>query len=494
MSLKFKFFIAFFILGFLILSISSLGFYYFEYHQILEQQEKIKLSTFEKLFTVCRESEIEKNYIPAINFVKKLAEENYIVSARCVDKFNRIRADTYPGLIGESLATHLSKPVPPLEESTYPKLPGEPLEKRDSTLIRPTEEILRKTYSWGNISILEFNLKRYVGKNLITIIIQYHESYFNKEIKNHLVDVIKRILLISLIIIIPVIIIISFFLAITLTKPIYQMEQASKEFGAGNFEYPLKIPDTGDEISRLAKSLASMSRKLSELDKLKQRFFANITHDLRSPLTAVQGYADLIHEGLAGPVTEKQSEGLEIILTNTRRLNDYIDDILDLAKLQSGSFELKIGEGAIEDIIYSVADMFKAQVDKYQISLITEVEQNLSKVKMDEKLIHRCVSNFVSNALKFTPHGGTITMGVCGEKNGFIRVYVKDTGPGIPKDKLEFVFDKFFQVAETKDYARKSGTGLGLTITKEIIQGHGGKVWVESELGNGATFIFTLPG
>ncbi|MEW6042506.1 MAG: HAMP domain-containing sensor histidine kinase, partial [Elusimicrobiota bacterium] len=347
MSLKVKFFIAFFVLGFLILAVSSAGFYYFEYRQILKQQEETKLFTFEKLFTVCRESDIEKNYIPAINFVKTLAKEKYIVSARCVDKFNRIRADVYPGLIGELL------------------------EKREPNPGNQTEKIHRKIYARKNINVLEFKQTKNIGKNLISVIIQFNETHFNNEIKNHLFHVIKQILLISLIIIIPIIIIISFFLATTLTKPIYQMEQASKEFGAGNFEHPLEIPDTGDEVSRLAKSLVNMSQKLSELDRLKQRFFANITHDLRSPLTAVQGYADLILEGLAGPITDKQSEGLEIILTNTRRLNEYIDDILDLAKLQSGSFELKISDGNIENIIYSVVNMFKSQVDKYQISLIT---------------------------------------------------------------------------------------------------------------------------
>ena len=147
----------------------------------------------------------------------------------------------------------------------------------------------------------------------------------------------------------------------------------------------------------------------------------------------------------------------------------------------------------MEDVIHSVADMFKAQIDKCHISLMVNLEGNLPKLKADEKLIHRCVANFVSNAFKFTPQGGTITIGAYKGRTGFIEVYVKDTGPGIPQNKLEFVFDKFFQVAETKDYARKSGTGLGLTITKEVIHAHGGKVSVKSEANKGSTFIFTLP-
>ncbi|MCG2724757.1 MAG: HAMP domain-containing histidine kinase, partial [Elusimicrobia bacterium] len=453
MSLKTKFFIAFIILGFTTLLVSSAGFYYFEYQQILKQQENVKISAFEKLFTVCKESEIEKNYIPAINFTKTLAKERYIVSARCVDKFNRIRTDTFPGLIGKYL------------------------EENPLTLSNPIKKIPQKTYSRGSINILEFAQIIDVGENLVNVTIRYNETYFNREIKNHLLHIIKQILSISLIVIIPIIISISFFLSITFTKPIYKMEQASKEFGGGNFDYQLEIPDTGDEISRLAKSLVSMSHKLSELDKLKQRFFANITHDLRSPLTAVHGYADMISEGLAGAITEQQSEGLKIILSNTSRLNEYIDDILDLAKLQSGAFEINDNEISIEEVINSVTDMFRAQTDKNQISLISDVGQNLPKIRGDKKLIHRCVANFISNAFKFTPKGGTITMGACKDNAGFLRIYVKDTGPGIPKDKLEFVFDKFFQVAENKDYAEKSGTGLGLTSTNEILQGDRGKGW-----------------
>lgn len=468
MSLKIRFFTAFAILGLAILLVSSAGFYYFEYRQILKEQEKFKVSIFEKLRAVCKESQIEKNYIPAINFIKTLAEEKTIVTARCIDGSDRIYADTNPAMIGEFL--------------------------RDSDLIadNPAKKIRRKIYNHGEITVLELKQKTNVGENPISIIMGCNETLLDQEAKKRLLYTINQILLISLMAIAPVIIIISFFLATALAKPVCLMEQASREFGAGNFSYSLEIPDTGDEISGLAKSLADMAHKLSELDNLKQRFFANITHDLRSPLAAVQGYADIMSNGMLGPVTEKQSDGLKIIMDSAHRLNNYIDDILDLAKLQSGSFELKIAEMSPENAIQSVADMFKAQTDKYDISLKIAIEDNLPKIKADEKLIHRCVSNFVSNAFKFTPREGAITIGADREA-GFIRVYVKDTGPGIPKDKLEFVFDKFFQVAETKDYARKSGTGLGLTITKEIIQLHGGRVWVESELGKGATFVFTLP-
>lgn len=467
MSLKARFFTAFSILGFSTLLIASLGFYYFEYEQILSQQEGIRLGSFEKLLSVCGESALEKNFIPVINFVGTFSGERYILSATCADNKGRIRADTVPARIGTFL-TH---------EPSQSLLAG---------------ELSRRPYALDGRAALEFIRTKGAGESSATAAINFNEDYFRRETKAHLLDVIKRLLSISILLIAPIISLAAFILATALSKPIYSMERASREYGSGNFDYPLEIPDTGDEIGSLTRSLSDMARKLSELDSLKQRFFACITHDLRSPLTAVQGYADLIATGMMGQVTEKQSAGLRIILDSADRLNNYIDDILDLAKLQSGSFELNLTETDIERILRSVADMYRANLEQQGIFLLLDIQSGLPSVRVDAKLIHRCVANYVSNAFKFTPKGGAITIRA-GREGGLLKIEVKDTGPGIPPDKLEFVFDKFYQVTETKDYARKSGTGLGLTITKEIIQLHGGQVWVESGPGKGSTFVLTLP-
>lgn len=225
-----------------------------------------------------------------------------------------------------------------------------------------------------------------------------------------------------------------------------------------------------------------------ELDKMKDDFLHSITHDLRNPMTSIRGFIKFLYDGVAGPLNEQQKKMLETMDRASFKLLNMINDILDIAKLEAGKMQLVIEEFNIVKTIRSVIELQQPQYERKNIKVIFEPQQEDVIIEADNKLLERVYINLIGNAIKFTPEGGTITVGLKVNEDT-IESYVQDTGEGIPKEYLEKIFEKFGQV---KNKA-KGGTGLGLTICKYIVEAHGGKIWAESELGHGAKFIFVLP-
>jgi signal transduction histidine kinase len=256
----------------------------------------------------------------------------------------------------------------------------------------------------------------------------------------------------------------------------------------------VKVPeDRRDELGFLGREFNRMARRLRELDRLKERFLASVTHDLRAPLVGIQGHTELLmNENL----TEEQSKHLETIYYSSQHLSRFINDILDLSRLEARAVELNRVRLNMSEVIAQVVELMKVKSDEYGVALEAKVTPELPPAHADAKFIPRVIMNLVSNSLKFTPEGGSVTILATQDQTGLrpqIRVEVRDTGPGIPKEKLEFVFEKFSQVDETRNAARSEGTGLGLAITKEVVEAHGGRIWAESDLGKGSRFFFTLP-
>ena len=275
-------------------------------------------------------------------------------------------------------------------------------------------------------------------------------------------------------------------------SPLQRMLVGMDRVAAGKFDQPLPV-ERDDELGFLAIQFNSMAARLKDLDELKEKLIHSITHDLRSPMTAILGYAELMMGGTEGPLTETQVAYLSIICKNMNRLAGYINDILDVAKMQAGKMDFDKKPVSIVAIVESVVELLAVTAREMNVELQLQSAVGVPRVMADVDMLSRVVTNLVSNAIKFTPKGGMVTISVSRADPINILVSVKDTGVGIPEDKLETIFDKFYQVSETKGAARKAGTGSGLTITKEIIEGHGGKVWVESKAGQGADFKFTLP-
>ncbi len=238
------------------------------------------------------------------------------------------------------------------------------------------------------------------------------------------------------------------------------------------------------------KGLDLQINQLKQLEELKDRFMRSVTHDLKAPLNAIQAYAQLMLGGQA--LTTTQQRQLGIIASSTEDLARFIDDILDLAKVQAGRMHFEKTTLPIGAILQGVFDLQKASAEKFGIVLSLKMEDGLPLVCVDKNQIARVATNLVFNAFKFTPSGGTVEV-IAAKKDAEVIVRVKDSGVGIPQDKLQTIFDNFAQVDETRKKARVSGTGLGLGIAKEMVESHGGKIWAESDGKSGSVLSFTLP-
>jgi signal transduction histidine kinase len=232
-----------------------------------------------------------------------------------------------------------------------------------------------------------------------------------------------------------------------------------------------------------------MCSKLKEVDKMKSDFFALMSHELRTPLTAIKEGTNLFLEGAGGEVTEKQKKLLTIISEESNRLIGLVNSVLDLSKLESGMLTFNFKMVDLPLLIARVVDEVGPLAEAKRIMIGREVG-DLPALSLDPERMLQVLRNLVSNALKFTPRGGTVNIAARCVEKVFVIVSVSDTGPGIPKEHAAAIFDKFRQVPGS---GRLPGTGLGLAIVKHIIQIHGGTVWVESGTGNGSTFTFQLP-
>ncbi|MFQ6129446.1 MAG: PAS domain S-box protein [Candidatus Hadarchaeaceae archaeon] len=240
------------------------------------------------------------------------------------------------------------------------------------------------------------------------------------------------------------------------------------------------------DMDRTRKELERAYEDLRSLDKMKDEFLSMTSHELKSPLTSMTSLMRQLSDKELGELTKKQERALGIISRGVERLRGSIEKILKIQRLESGRFELHKEKLQLAPLVRDVVERVKPSGELKHISIALEIPE-LPQVEADKEHIDTVLTNLVENAIKYTPKGGRVL--VEAEREGDqIIVRVKDTGPGIAKENLPKLFDKFFRVDLTKP-----GTGLGLTICKWLVEAHGGKIWCESELGRGSTFSFTLP-
>jgi signal transduction histidine kinase len=215
-----------------------------------------------------------------------------------------------------------------------------------------------------------------------------------------------------------------------------------------------------------------------------------MSHELRTPLAAILGYAELIQEGFYGPQPEKSMDALTRIHSNGNHLLGLINTVLDIAKIESGQFSLNLAEYALGNVVETVRVATESLPETKKLALTTDVAKSLPIGFGDEQRLTQVLLNLVGNAIKFTDTGEVrITAKT---ENGHFTVSVADTGPGIPLEEQRRVFEQFHQVDNSNTKA-KGGTGLGLAIAKQIVEMHGGRIWVESRLGKGSTIQMELP-
>jgi PAS domain S-box-containing protein len=241
---------------------------------------------------------------------------------------------------------------------------------------------------------------------------------------------------------------------------------------------------------RLVRELGDKSVQLEVASRHKSEFLANMSHELRTPLNAVIGFADILLERMFGELNDKQEEYLRDILDSGRHLLSLINDILDLSKIEAGRMELDVTDFQLSHAIENALILVRERAAGRGIALHQTVDARLGPVSGDERKIKQVLLNLLSNAIKFTPQGGRIEVRAT-PGDGFVEVSVRDTGVGIAPAEQDAVFEEFRQVGSSA--AKHEGTGLGLTLCRKFVELHGGRIWVESEVGRGSTFTFRLP-
>ena len=243
------------------------------------------------------------------------------------------------------------------------------------------------------------------------------------------------------------------------------------------------------ENVRLFHEIEEKSRQLEVASRHKSEFLANMSHELRTPLNAIIGFSEVLLERMFGGLNEKQSEYLRDILSSGKHQLTLINDILDLSKVEAGRMELELARFSLSEALASGVTMLRERAARHGIALTLELPPDLPAIDADERKIKQVIFNLLSNAVKFTPDGGHVEVSAR-RLNDEIEVAFRDTGIGIPKEDQTLIFEEFHQAAAARG---REGTGLGLTLAKKFVQLHGGRIWVESEVGKGSTFSFTLP-
>jgi signal transduction histidine kinase len=277
-----------------------------------------------------------------------------------------------------------------------------------------------------------------------------------------------------------------------LTRPLRRLQTGIADVAEGRLVSPPDLPySRQDEIGDLARSFRAMAGRLAELDRIRIEFVGMTSHELKTPINVIGGYAELLDEGMYGPVSDRQREALAAILDQSRKLGEMVNQLQNITRLEAGAFLIEPQATRVDTILAPVRRTFAALAKQKQIQF--DVERGTDApdpVVVDaERIRNEVLGNLLSNAFKFTPPGGRIRL-YAGREDERLCLEVSDTGVGIPPDDLPYIFDKYYQAGGAE---KSKGSGLGLAIARQVVQDHGGEIDVSSEPGAGATFRILLP-
>ena len=305
----------------------------------------------------------------------------------------------------------------------------------------------------------------------------------------------------------------SIFFARRMVRPIQTLHAAAAGIGSGTWEGRIDIR-TGDELEELAETFNQMAVRLREsynnleqqvaertrelgqaitelesASRHKSDFLANMSHELRTPLNAIIGFSEVLLERMFGEINAKQKEYLQDILSSGRHLLSLINDILDISKVEAGRMELQPGPVDLRFILQNAVSLVRERATRQGISVAVDIDASVGAIEADERRVKQILFNLLSNALKFTPTGGRVTL-TAARIDDAVQISVRDTGIGIKSEDQDRIFEEFQQAGPGKAV---EGTGLGLALAKRFVEMHGGRIWVDSVVGTGSTFTFTLP-
>jgi two-component system, NtrC family, sensor histidine kinase GlrK len=277
----------------------------------------------------------------------------------------------------------------------------------------------------------------------------------------------------------------------TILRPLRELQGHIKKIGQGNFGTPLQIRAPA-ELKDLVDTVNWMGIKLQELDDMKSEFLAHVSHELRTPMASIQEGTHLLLDEIPGPLLPEQRTTLRIMADSSRRLIHLISTILDLSKMEAGMMEYRIVSVDLKRIADISINKVRLLADSKHVQLLMENTEERIWVKADAPRIEQVLDNLLSNALKFSPAGGIVKVQMSPDvQANILEVAVSDAGPGISAEDLPHIFERFYQ-GRTKNKHSMAGSGLGLALAKRVVEAHGGRIWIESEVSKGTTVRFVL--
>ena len=319
--------------------------------------------------------------------------------------------------------------------------------------------------------------------------------FFQDVQEQELLERVNRSLLIAGVVAVFVAIVLGLLLTRQFTRPIQGLKNGAARIAGGDLAYRVRV-ESQDEFGDLAESFNSMAASLDSSEQARQRLFADIAHELRTPLSIIEGTVNAMLDG----VYEPDQDNLKSIKEETALLTRLVADLRDLALAESGQLKLEVESVDTAKLIQRRVSQAEDMAREKGIGLTTDITGGIPSVMVDSRRIERVVANLLDNALRHTPSGGSVVVTVTTAPGrdgypvdtGHILVSVADTGEGIAKEHLPHVFDRLYRVDDARP-REKGGAGLGLAIAKQMVELHGGRIWVESEMGKGSTFSFSLP-
>ncbi len=281
---------------------------------------------------------------------------------------------------------------------------------------------------------------------------------------------------------------ISYFISKHISNPIIKMKNKAKELANGNYNITFENSDI-EEINELSKTLNYACIELNKTEDLRRELMANVSHDLKTPLTMIKAYAELIRD-VTYKDKEKMNKNLNTIIEETDRLNLLVNDILELSKIQSNSTPLNIEEFDLNELIKTIISRYDIYIEKENYNIEYKEQEGLL-IKADKKRIEQVIYNLINNAINYTGNDKKVSIIIKQDKTK-IRVEIKDTGKGIEQKELEYIWDKYYKVDKTHSRVQV-GSGIGLSIVKNILINHKFEYGVESKINKGTTFYFEIP-
>lgn len=282
----------------------------------------------------------------------------------------------------------------------------------------------------------------------------------------------------------------------SLSRPLIQMNRVARALARGDYSRKLEVKSQ-DEIGVLASSLNTLSGELQEkiatlerVDQTRKDFVAGVSHELRTPLTIIQGYAEALKDNVAES-EEDRRECIDGIVEETARLKILVFDLLDLRRIESGQESIELSEFDIAPVILKAAEKMGVFIEQKGIALNLGIPEDIPPVLANPDRLQQILINLLENAVRYTPTGGNVRVNTA-VLNGFVKIDVTDSGPGIPADQQDLIWEKFYKIDKSRARREGGGTGLGLSIVKRLAENMGGRVYVESAAGQGTTFSFTL--